>query len=343
LRRHLNTLFVTRQGSYVHKDGESVVVKQDRDEVFRVPVHNLGGIVCFGNVLCSPFLLGHCMEHKVSVSFLSEHGRYLGRVMGETDGNVLVRREQYRRADQAGASAEIARSIVIAKVANSRGVLLRALRDHQEKVDDGKVRAAVRDLERALKRLAIEKDLDAVRGLEGEAASRYFSVFDELVVSQKEGFRFTKRSRRPPLDSVNALLSFIYTLVLHDVRAAVETVGLDPEVGFLHRDRPGRPSLVLDLMEELRPWLADRLVLSLINRKQIDGRGFSATGSGAVLMDEETRKTVIVAYQKRKQDEILHGFTQERVSIGLIPMVQALLLGKLIRNEIDAYPPFLWK
>jgi CRISPR-associated protein Cas1 len=320
-----------------------VVVKQEGSEVFRVPVHNLGGIVCFGNVLCSPFLLGHCMEHKVSISFLSEHGRYLGRVTGETDGNVLVRREQYRRADDPKKSGEIARAIVIGKVANSRTVLLRAIRDHGGKTKEAEVRQAVRDLERSLKRLTDEQDLDVVRGIEGEAAARYFSVFDELIVHQKDAFRFAKRSRRPPLDPVNALLSFIYTLVLHDVRASIETLGLDPEVGFLHRDRPGRPGLVLDLMEELRPWLADRLVLSLINRKQISPAGFSTSGSGAVVMDDETRKTVIVAYQNRKQEEISHGFTQERVSIGLIPMVQALLFGKMIRNEIDAYPPFLWK
>lgn len=343
MKRHLNTLFVTRQSSYLRKDGESIVVKHEGSELFRVPIHNLGGVVCFGNVSCSPFLLGHCAENKVSVSFLTEHGRFLARVTGETDGNVLVRREQYRRADEHRHSSAIARSIVIGKIMNGRAVLLRAQRDHATKIDTDRIARSIRRLDASLRRLEKEDDLDSIRGIEGEAAASYFGAFDELIVHQKETFRFTGRSRRPPLDPANALLSFIYTLVLHDVRSALETVGLDPEVGFLHRDRPGRPGLVLDLMEELRPWLADRLVLSLINRKQVNASGFQTTGTGAVLMDDDTRKAVLLAYQKRKQEELQHGFTQEKVSIGLIPMVQGLLFGKYIRNEIDTYPPFLWK
>ena len=343
MKRHLNTLFVMTQGAYVHKDNDNIVVSINREERLRLPIHTLGSVVCFGNVLCSPFLLGHCAENKVSVSFLTEHGKFLARVTGETDGNVLVRREQYRRADDPLSSAQIARWIVIAKVMNCRAVLLRWLRDHGDKSDGERVREAIRRLDSALQRIESAEDLDVVRGIEGEAAATYFGVFDELIVHQKEEFRFAGRSRRPPLDPVNALLSFVYTLVLHDVRSALETVGIDPEVGFLHRDRPGRPGLVLDLMEELRPWLADRLVLSLINRKQIGASGFQQMGTGAVLMDDETRKAVILAYQKRKQEELQHAFIQEKVSIGLIPMVQGLLFGRYIRNEIDAYPPFLWK
>ncbi len=343
MKRHLNTLFVTRQSSYLRKEGESIVVNHDGSELFRVPIHNLGGVVCFGNVLCSPFLLGHCAENKVSVSFLTEHGRFLARVTGETDGNVLVRREQYRRADDPEHCASIARGIVIGKVMNARAVLLRTQRDHGGKIDTERVADAIRRLDASLRRLEKENLLDSIRGIEGEAAASYFGVFDELIVHQKKAFRFTSRSRRPPLDPINALLSFVYTLILHDVRSALETVGLDPEVGFLHRDRPGRPGLALDLMEELRPWLADRLVLSLINRKQVGASGFDITGTGAVLMDDDTRKVVLLAYQKRKQEELQHGFTQEKVSIGLIPVVQALLFGKYIRDELDAYPPFLWK
>ena len=343
MKRHLNTLFVTKQSSYLRKEGESIVVESGGKEMFRVPIHNLGSVVCFGNGLCSPFLLGHCAKNAVSVSFLTENGRFLARVTGETSGNVLVRREQYRRADDLRRSAEFARWIVVAKVINGRAVLLRTMRDHGDKVDKDRIRAVVGRLDSALGRLEKENDLDSIRGIEGEAATAYFGTFDELIVHQKDAFRFTVRSRRPPLDPINALLSFTYMLVLHDVRAAAETVGVDPEVGFLHRDRPGRPGLVLDLMEELRPSLADRLVLSLVNRRQVKGSGFTKMENGAVSMDDETRKTVIVAYQKRKQEELRHGFIQEQVSIGLVPMIQGLLFGKYLRDEIDAYPPFLWK
>lgn len=343
MKRHLNTLFVTKQSSYVRKEGQSIVVESQGRETFRVPIHNLGGVVCFGNVLCSPFLLGHCAKHAVSVSFLTENGRFLARVTGETSGNVLVRREQYRRADDRRCSAELARWIVLAKVVNGRAVLLRTIRDHGERVDQDRIRATVSRLDSALRRLEREDDLDSIRGIEGEAAAAYFGTFDELILHQKDAFQFTGRSRRPPLDPINALLSFVYTLVLHDVRAALETVGVDPEVGFLHRDRPGRPGLALDMMEELRPPLADRLVLSLINRKQVSASGFTRMETGAVVMDDETRKTVIVAYQKRKQEELRHVFMQEQMSIGLVPMIQGLLFGKYLRDEIDAYPPFLWK
>ena len=343
MKKHLNTLFVTTQGAYLSKEGETVVVRVEKETRLRVPVHTLGGIVCFGNVLCSPFLMGFCAERDVSISFLTEYGRFLARVQGPVSGNVLLRREQYRRADDLDVSARIARFMLTGKVANCRAVLRRALRDHPEKIDGGSVEDAARRLGHSLENVQSGPPLDTLRGIEGEAAHAYFSVFDHLIVAQKEGFGFRERNRRPPLDRVNCLLSFIYTLLMHDVRSALETVGLDPAVGFLHRDRPGRPGLALDMMEEFRPFLADRLTLSLINLNQVQEKGFTQSESGAVLMDDETRKAVLVAYQKRKQDEIYHPFIEEKVTIGILFHMQALLLARFLRGDLDGYPPFIWK
>jgi CRISPR-associated protein Cas1 len=343
VKKHLNTLFVTTQGAYLFKEGETVVVKTENEIRLRLPVHTIGGIVCFGNVLCSPFLLGFCAENDVAVSFLSEHGRFLAKVQGPVSGNVLLRRQQYRLADDGAFSAKIARNILTGKLANCRAVLQRNLRDHAEKVDGGAVKAASDSLKNSLQALQTEAPLDVVRGIEGDAAHTYFSVFDHLIVSQKEDFAFHERSRRPPLDTVNCLLSFLYTLVMHDVRSALESVGLDPAVGFLHRDRPGRPGLALDMMEEFRPFIADRLALSLINLNQVQKKGFRILETGAVLMDDETRKAVLVAYQKRKQDEIMHPFTEEKVTMGLLFHVQALLMARHLRGDLDGYPPFIWK
>jgi CRISP-associated protein Cas1 len=343
MKKHLNTLFVTTQGAYLSKEGETVVVKVEKEIRLRVPIHTLGGIVCFGNVLCSPFLMGFCAERDVAVSFLSEHGRFLARVQGPVSGNVLLRREQYRRADDMDMSARIARSILTGKVANSRTVLRRALRDHPEKVDNTSLEDAAGKLGHSLENIQSGLPLDTLRGIEGESAHTYFGVFDHLIVSQKDGFSFRERNRRPPLDRVNCLLSFIYTLLMHDVRSALESVGLDPAVGFLHRDRPGRPGLALDMMEEFRPFLADRLTLSLINLNQVKEKGFTQSESGAVLMDDETRKAVLVAYQNRKQEEIYHPFIEEKVSIGLLFFIQALLLARFLRGDLDGYPPFIWK
>ena len=278
MKRHLNTLFVTTQGSYLAKEGETIVVKVEQEVRLRLPVHTIGGIVCFGNVSCSPFLMGFCAENGVGISFLSEHGRFLARVQGPVSGNVLLRREQYRRADDPQASADIARAVLTGKIANSRTVLQRALRDHADKMAADEVSFAVKRLSNYLDLLNQGQPLDALRGCEGDAAHIYFNVFDHLIISQKEDFSFQERNRRPPLDNVNALLSFLYTLLVHDIRSALETVGLDPAVGFLHRDRPGRPSLALDLMEEFRPFLADRLALSLINLRQVQGKGFQTVG-----------------------------------------------------------------
>jgi CRISPR-associated protein Cas1 len=343
MRHLLNTLYVTTQGAYLARDGETVAVRVEKETRLRVPLHTLGGIVCFGQVSCSPPLMQLCAERGVKISFLSEYGKFWARVEGPVSGNVLLRREQYRWSDDPDKSAEIAQAVVTAKVANCRVVLLRVLRDHPEIPGGPEVEAARGALERSLFLLQKPLSLDTVRGIEGDTARQYFAVFDHLILTQKEEFFFKERTRRPPLDNMNALLSFLYTLLAHDVRSALETVGLDPAVGFLHRDRPGRPSLALDLMEELRPVLADRLALSLVNRQQVKGKGFKTTETGAVTMDDETRKELLVAYQKRKQEELQHPFINEKVALGLLPFVQAMLLSRYLRGDLDGYPPYFWK
>lgn len=343
MKKLLNTLYVTTQGAYLAKDGETVAVRVEHETRLRLPVRTLGGIVCFGQVSMSPALMALCAERGVGVSFLTENGRFLARVQGPVSGNVLLRREQYRRGDDPEASTAIARSFLLGKIVNCRTVLNRALRDHGGRIEESTVRDAVCKLQRVTECLCRPLDLDMARGHEGEAANHYFGAFDHLIVAQKEHFRFRCRSRRPPLDNVNCLLSFLYTLTMHDARSALEGVGLDPAVGFLHRDRPGRAGLALDLMEEFRPFLADRLALSLINLGQVRDKGFQRTESGAVLMNEETRKSVLVAYQKRKQEEIMHPFLEEKVETGLLFHVQALLLARHLRGDLDGYPPFFWK
>jgi len=343
MKKLLNTLFVTTQGSYLFKEGETVVIKAEDEIRLRLPVHTLGGIVCFGQVSCSPYLMGFCAENGVAVSFLTENGDFLAKVQGPVSGNVLLRREQYRRADDLKTSALIAQAVLTGKIANCRTVLQRALRDHSGKIDADAISQASQRLAHYMRRLSSELTLDVLRGIEGESAYTYFSVFDHLITSQKDSFRFHERNRRPPLDNVNCLLSFFYTIVMHDVRSALETVGLDPAVGFLHRDRPGRYGLALDLMEEFRPFFADRLALSLINLCQVQDKGFQKKESGAVWMDDDTRKTVLVAYQKRKQEEIEHPFLKEKVSIGILFYVQALLMARYLRGDMDNYPPFIWK
>ncbi|HBF35561.1 TPA: subtype I-C CRISPR-associated endonuclease Cas1 [Candidatus Sumerlaeota bacterium] len=343
MKKLLNTLYVTTQGAYLSREGETVHVCIERETKLRLPIHTIGGIVAFGNVSASPFLLGLCAENNVSVSFFTMNGRFLARVQGPVNGNVLLRREQYRRADNQLAATEIARSAVGAKIANCRTVLLRAGRETEDAPASSRLKDAADNLAVTLRRTERVENLNELRGREGEAANTYFGVFDDLIVAQKEDFFFRGRSRRPPLDNMNALLSFFYTLLAHDVQSALEGVGLDPAVGFLHRDRPGRASLSLDLMEEFRPIFADRLALSLVNRRQINGKGFNQTETGAVTMDDKTRKEVLMLYQTRKQDEIMHPFLNEKVSIGLLPHVQALLLARYLRGDLDAYPPFLWK
>jgi CRISPR-associated protein Cas1 len=342
----LNTLYVTTQGAYLAKSGLAVQVRFEKKTLIQLPLHTLEAIACFGSVGASPFLLGACADAGVSVAFLTERGRFLATVAGFTKGNVLLRRGQYRLADDRCVALEVGRNIVRAKVANARTVLVRAARDagdNQARVDC--LDRQARRLSASLEELRGCKDLDEVRGLEGEAALQYFRAFNALqsAVPDADGFQFTKRTRQPPLDRINAVLSFIYTLLLHDVRSACEASGLDSCVGYLHVDRPGKPSLALDLMEEFRPFLADRLAFSLINRKQISPPGFKVQENGAVLMDDKTRKTVLVAWQERKRECLVHPFLGEKVAVGLLPHLQARLFSRYIRGDIEAYPPFIWK
>ncbi len=344
MKQHLNTLFITTEGAYLARQGEALLVRVEKQTKLRIPIHTLGGIVCFGRVGLSPSLMGLCGERDVCISLLSSHGKFLAQVCGFVSGNVLLRREQYHRSESDSQSAAIARAMIAAKVANSRSVLLRHLRDYPQTLGKAEIEKAAAYLAQSIEQLRIsEVSLDTARGIEGDSASCYFGVFDHLVVAQKEDFVFRSRNRRPPLDAVNALLSFLYAMLGHDLRSACQTVGLDPQVGFLHRDRPGRAGLALDLMEEFRPFLADRLALSLINRRQISGSGFQTAENGAVMMNDATRKAVLVAYQKRKQEELMHPFLGEKVSVGLLPHLQARLLARYLRNDLDAYPPFIWK
>jgi CRISPR-associated protein Cas1 len=341
MKHLLNTLYITTQGSYLAREGETVLVRVEQETKLQLPIHTIGSIICFGQVSCSPFLLGLCAERHVSVSFLSVNGRFMARLEGPVSGNVQLRREQYRQADNLESSAIIARAVVIAKIANCRSVLLRAVRSYPEGegVDELKITADY--LNTQLQSLKEPLPLDSIRGIEGDAARNYFGVFKYLVIEQKAVFSFNRRSRRPPLDNMNAILSFLYTVLAHDVTSAIECSGIDPAVGFLHRDRAGRPGLALDIMEEFRPYIVDRLALTLINLKQIQAAGFQQTESGAVIMDDVTRKTVLVEYQKRKQEEIKHPYLGEDVAIGLLPHIQAMLLSRYLRGELDNYPAFI--
>ena len=346
MRRQLNTLYVTTEGAYLHKDGANIVMEVDKEVRARLPVHMLESLVCFGRVLVSSPLLGYCAEQGISTCFLTPNGKFLARVEGPVSGTVLLRREQYRRTDDPLRCAAIVRNVLLGKLHNQRVVLGRALRDHGDKLqpdEEVALEHAHKRLDRIADKLLLENSVDMLRGYEGEAAQSYFGVFDHLIRVPSAAMRFKGRSRRPPLDAVNALLSFLYTLVTHDCRSALESVGLDPAVGFLHRDRPGRPSLALDLLEEFRPLLADRLALSLINLRQIGERDFQVMDNGAVLLREESRKTVLTVYQERKREELRHVFLEEKAPIGLFPFLQAQLLARHLRGDLDAYPPFLWK
>lgn len=341
MKKLLNTLYVTTQGAYLHKEGLSILVQIEGEVRLRVPIHNLQAVVCFGNVLCSPFLMGHCAENGVSLSFLTAFGRFLGSIQGPVSGNVLLRREQYRMADRPECCLSIAKSILLAKASNSRTVLLRGRRDGYGNGEE--LERLTERLKHVIHAMSQAPTLDELRGLEGDIAKSYFSGFNQLLTQQKEHFAFTTRSRRPPIDRINALLSFLYTLLAHDVTSALESNGLDPCVGFLHTDRPGRKSLALDVMEEFRPWVADRLALSMINRQQIQPGDFREEASGAVLLNDDGRKKVLDAWQKRKQEELRHPFIEETIPLGLYSHVQALLLARFIRGDLDGYPPVFWK
>jgi CRISP-associated protein Cas1 len=344
VKRLLNTLYVTTQGAYLRKEGETVVVEVEREIRLRLPLLTLGGIVCFGNVLCSPFLLGACAQAGIAVSFLTEFGRHLADVVGAPSGNVLLRRTQYRRADDLPASATLARAFIAGKLANTRHLLRRAARDANPE-DAPLIDEAADAIGHRLRALASPGlDLDTLRGLEGEAAARYFSVFSLLIAPERRAaFPFADRNRRPPRDPLNALLSYLYTLLRFDAAGALTAHGLDPAVGFLHRDRPGRASLALDLMEELRVPQADRLALALINRQQLQTKHFRTDEAGAVLLTDDGRKEVLTAWQKRKQEEVAHPFLEEKLPIGLLLHAQSLLLARHLRGDLDAYPPFEWR
>lgn len=343
MRRLLNTLYITTHGAYIAKEGQTITVSVGSEVKIKVPVLTLSGIVCIGGVGCSPYAMELCAENGVTISFLSESGHFKARVVGEVQGNILVRRTQYRIADKEKESLDLARLFIIAKIANGRNVLLRAARETDNAESAQLLKNGATKMLSAIKHIRTTGSNEELLGREGDAAKSYFEVFNELIYSNKNEFVFKGRSRRPPLDRVNALLSFVYTLLVHDSTAALEAAGLDPCCGFFHQDRPGRPGLALDLMEEFRGCIADRLVLSLINLQQVKPEQFTVTESGGVLMDDAARKTVISAYQKRKQEEIKHPFLNETVPIGLLPYMQSMLLARFLRNDIDKYPPFFWK
>lgn len=340
---HGNTLYVQTDGAYLHKDGETVKVDVERQTKLTVPLHHLDGIVCLGRVSVSPPLMGECAERDIAISWLTEQGRYLCRVVPAESGNVLLRRQQYRLADAEGAALPIARAMVAAKIQNSRTVLLRGAREAEDATEEATLRRAVDRLECSIQALPQAESLNVVRGCEGEAARVYFESFNLLLKQQREHFTMTERSRRPPKDRINALLSFVYSVLTHDMAAAVSSVGLDPAVGFLHVDRPGRLSLALDLLEEFRAVIADRLVISLINLKQVQPDGFEIQPTGAVAMNAATRRAVLSALVQRKREELTHPLLDAKVAVGLLPLLQARLLARHIRGELPAYPAFLSK
>ena len=346
MRRHLNTIYVTSEDAWLRKDGANIVVEVDGAERGRAPLHMIGGVVCFGRPGASPALMAACAEAGIVLSFLTPNGKFLARVEGPRTGNVLLRRAQYRVADDPSRAVPIVRGIVTAKIANQRTVLRRALRDHGDCMEEAArnlLEAGEQRLGRIARRAAETDDMETLRGHEGEAALVYFGAFDTMIQGDRGAFCFRGRSRRPPLDRVNALLSFLYAMLGHDCRSALESVGFDPQVGFLHTDKPGRASLALDLMEELRAVLADRLALTLINRSQIKAKDFTIDEGGAVSLTEDGRKAVLIAWQDRKKRDLRHPFLGETLPMGLVPHVQALLLSRHLRGDIDGYPPFIWK
>jgi CRISPR-associated protein Cas1 len=343
MRKLLNTLYVTSPNTYLSLDGENIVILKDQIELSRFPLHNLEGIIAFGYTGASPALMGACAKHNIALTFMKQSGRFLARVVGEVRGNVTLRKTQYRISDSQEESNKIARNFIMGKIYNARWVIERATRDYAARLDVDKLKGVSKSLANSLKLVDQSYDLEQLRGYEGEAAAQYFSVFDDLILQQKESFYFHCRNKRPPLDNVNAMLSFVYTLLAHDVAAALETVGLDPYVGFLHRDRPGRVSLALDMMEELRSVYADRFVISLINKREVNSTGFTQKENGAVIMDDDTRKTILSAWQSKKQEIITHPFLQEKLQWGLVPYAQAMLLARFIRGDLDGYPTFMWK
>lgn len=343
MKKLLNTLYVTSEGSYLSLDGENVVVFDQKGEVGRLPLHNLEGIISFGYRGTSPALMGACAERNISLCYLSPQGKFLARVSGRIKGNVILREQQYKTFLDNEKSLEIAKNCIIGKIYNARWVLERATRDHSLQVNVEEIKKISKKLKTSLVRVRDCQTKEQLRGVEGEAAQIYFGVFDELILQQKKEFSFNGRNKRPPLDKVNTLLSFAYTLLTNTITSALETVGLDPYIGFLHTERPGRVSLSLDLIEELRPVLADRFVLSLINKKIVTQKGFKKKENGAILMDDKTRKIVLTEWQNKKKEILTHPFLKEKIEWGMVPYIQAMLLARYLRGDLDGYPPFLWK
>ncbi len=343
MRHLLNTLFVTSEDIYLSLDGENVVANREKQVVARYPLHNLFGIVSFSYAGASPALMGACASRGIGLVFCTPRGKFLARTCGESSGNVLLRRMQYRVADDPALSCRAARTMIFGKLYNARWSIERTRRDHGPRVEEEKLKAASAKLKELLPLVAEETSMDSLRGIEGLGGAAYFGVFDDMILSKKENFCFSGRNRRPPLDNVNAMLSFAYSLLAHDCASALESVGLDSYVGFLHRDRPGRSSLALDLMEELRPCMADRFVLTLINNRMVSPDAFEVRESGAVLLTEEARRIFLKNWQEKKKDTITHPYLNEKLQWGIIPYIQALLLARYLRGDLDAYPPFLWK
>lgn len=339
----LNTLYVTSEDVYLSLDGENVVVNREKEVIARYPLHTLQSIVSFSYAGASPALMGACAERQVGLVFCSPRGKFLARAVGPTQGNVLLRRTQYRVADDPTLSCRVARMMIFGKLYNARWSVERTRRDHAMRIDEVKFAAVSARLQALLPVVATETSLDHLRGLEGTGAVAYFEVFDDRILSGKDIFSFHGRNRRPPLDPVNAMLSFAYSLLAHDCASALESVGLDAYVGFMHRDRPGRESLALDLMEELRPCMADRFVLTLINNRVMKATDFDFRESGAVLLTDEGRRTFLRHWQEKKRDPLTHPFLEEKMVWGLIPYVQSLLLARYLRGDMEDYPPFLWK
>ena len=343
MKRLLNTLYVTSGNKYLSLDGENVVVLEEQQEIGRIPLHNLQAIITFGYTGASPALMGACTQRNIDLSFMSGNGRFLARVTGEVKGNVTLRKQQYRISDNKEESARIARNFILGKVYNSRWILERATRDYAMRLDADRLKKKSAFLAQSIGKIRVCEKSDELLGLEGEAASVYFSVFDDLILQQKEDFYFNGRNKRPPLDNVNAMLSFVYTLLTNQITSALESVGLDPCVGYLHTERPGRASLASDLIEEFRAVYADRFVLSLINKKIVNKKNFTKKENGAVLMDDDSRKKLLMEWQNKKKEVITHPFLKEKVEWGMVPYVQAMLLARYLRGDLDGYPAFLWK
>lgn len=343
MRKLLNTLYVTSENSYLTLDGENIVVYEEKQEIGRLPLHNLEGIVSFGYRGTSPALMGACADRNISLCYMTPQGKFLARVTGKIKGNVILREQQYRSSQDEEVSLSIAKNCILGKIYNSRWVLERAIRDHGLQIDVEKVKSASDNLKKSLEYIKECQTKEQLRGYEGEAASIYFGVFDQLILQQKKDFPFHGRNKRPPLDNMNAMLSFVYTLLTNTVASALESVGLDPYVGYLHTERPGRVSLALDMIEELRAVLADRFVLSLVNKKIVTGKSFKQKENGAVLLDDEFRKRLLAEWQSKKKETLTHPYLKEKVEWGMVPYVQAMLLARYLRGDLDGYPVFLWK